>query len=224
MNTRMAYSGYWLTRATQHVKEFTGDKPLSSIDLGRMIIGGALSEMVASAMAKAFEHVEEQADNERIKALGGHRNSAGGWCSPEHGNTCGFHPEFDGREREVSLADLMQPLNEIMMFDYADDPTVIDGSELIDGLPELFGITGPVVLNMIPNSIMLGQALHAIQDTVNKGKPLKIMLEHAVTDDGAIVVDITVEHGPNQVFSDVNFADITEALTALAKHLQEVNE
>lgn len=24
----------------------------------------------------------------------GHRNSAGGYCCPHHGNSCGYHPEY----------------------------------------------------------------------------------------------------------------------------------
>lgn len=28
----------------------------------------------------------------------GHWNSAGGYCCPHSGNTCGFHPEYDSQE------------------------------------------------------------------------------------------------------------------------------
>jgi hypothetical protein len=30
----------------------------------------------------------------------GHYNAAGGYCCPHHGDTCGFHPEYSGDERE----------------------------------------------------------------------------------------------------------------------------
>ena len=93
MNTRMTYSNYWLPIAAQHIKEFTGNK--SDVEPGHMLISGALTELIAAAMAKAFEHIEEQAEANLVTGIGGHRNEAGGWCSPVHGNTCGFHSEFD---------------------------------------------------------------------------------------------------------------------------------
>lgn len=93
MSAKMAYSDYWIPAAAEHLRECI---PLPSLDVGYLTASGILVKLVASAMAKAFEHVEEQLENERIEVSGGHRNQAGGWCSPEHGNTCGMHPEFDG--------------------------------------------------------------------------------------------------------------------------------
>lgn len=33
----------------------------------------------------------------------GHKNQAGGCCCPLCGNTCGFHPEYPGRDESLPL-------------------------------------------------------------------------------------------------------------------------
>jgi hypothetical protein len=38
---------------------------------------------------------DEEPEDEFWRYPTAHRNESGGWCSPEHGNTCGFHPEHD---------------------------------------------------------------------------------------------------------------------------------
>lgn len=49
-------------------------------------------------------------NNERAAKMGihaaGHYNTAGGFCCPHHGNTCGRHPEYDTMqewEREMDI-------------------------------------------------------------------------------------------------------------------------
>jgi hypothetical protein len=37
----------------------------------------------------------EGLDDPEWKVPSAHKNEAGGWCSPEHGNTCGHHPEHE---------------------------------------------------------------------------------------------------------------------------------
>lgn len=228
VDTRMTYSNYWVGMASQHIKEFTGDKPLSSIALGHMLISGALSEMVASAMVKAFEHVEQRAEANLIEGIGGHRNGTGGWCSPQHGNTCGLHPEFDRWAHQNDTTNFGDKLLERLdfgdillehsdAFTNHDAPIIIDGSELVSDLGS------NVALTDIANAMIMVQALRIIQSAVKEeGKLLKITLEHAADDTLGIVVDITVEHGPNDVFSDINFDTMSDAFLALAKHLQEI--
>lgn len=66
------------------------------------------------------------------------------------------------------------------------------------------------------------EALQIVHRFSTQGQPLRITIEHAPSDDGPIVVDITAEHGPNYIFSDCNFNNVSDALIALANNLQEI--
>lgn len=63
----------------------------------------------------------------------GHQNQAGGCCCPIHGNTCGFHPEYDKSLAPAGYVTLAEYLN-----DQPDKDTGPGEDDSLDALKEKY--------------------------------------------------------------------------------------